>query len=211
VAFFRFRRSIRLLPGLRLNIGKRSASLSMGVRGAHVTLGKTGVRTTVGVFLLLGVAFAARGELGPADFMQHCRDGEQPAQENNEVFCDSDAHVNGMCTFGNAKSPVIRVPVRGTSKLIVSGRVGEFTCTSRESEDSSDWDGAASRFATGRSNTRDNDPRGKIVVMPSAEHPDARIGENPDDELERFMEELRSYKPTREDIERLRKTLPPRE
>ena len=49
MAFFRFRRSIRLLPGLRLNIGKRSASLSMGVRGAHVTLGKTGVRTTVGI------------------------------------------------------------------------------------------------------------------------------------------------------------------
>jgi hypothetical protein len=49
MGFFRFRRSFGLLPGLRLNIGKRSASLSVGVRGAHVTFGKSGARTTVGL------------------------------------------------------------------------------------------------------------------------------------------------------------------
>ena len=46
---FRFRRSIRILPGIRLNVGKRGASVSMGVRGAHVTLGPKGARTTLGV------------------------------------------------------------------------------------------------------------------------------------------------------------------
>jgi len=46
---FRFRRSIRILPGLRLNFGKRGVSTSIGVRGAHVTFGKTGTRTTVGL------------------------------------------------------------------------------------------------------------------------------------------------------------------
>ncbi len=46
---FRFRRSIRLLPGLRLNLGKRGVSVSAGVRGAHVTIGKDGTRTTVGI------------------------------------------------------------------------------------------------------------------------------------------------------------------
>ena len=45
---FRFRRSIRILPGVRVNLGKRGVSTSIGVRGAHVTLGKTGTRTTVG-------------------------------------------------------------------------------------------------------------------------------------------------------------------
>jgi hypothetical protein len=29
---FRFRRSIKVLPGIRLNLGKRSASMSLGVR-----------------------------------------------------------------------------------------------------------------------------------------------------------------------------------
>jgi len=49
MAFFRFRRSIGILPGLRINIGKRGASLSVGVRGAHMTFGKAGTRTTVGI------------------------------------------------------------------------------------------------------------------------------------------------------------------
>jgi Protein of unknown function (DUF4236) len=46
---FRFHRSIKILPGIRLNFGKRGISTSIGVRGAHVTFGKTGTRTTVGL------------------------------------------------------------------------------------------------------------------------------------------------------------------
>ena len=46
---FRFRRSVKILPGIRLNFGERGVSTSIGVRGAHVTLGKTGIRTTVGL------------------------------------------------------------------------------------------------------------------------------------------------------------------
>ena len=50
MGFFRFRRSIRLMPGIRINLGKRSASVSIGVQGAHVTLGgPQGTRTTVGL------------------------------------------------------------------------------------------------------------------------------------------------------------------
>jgi len=49
MGFFRFRSSIRIAPGLRLNLGKRSASVSAGVRGAHVTVGEKGTRTTVGI------------------------------------------------------------------------------------------------------------------------------------------------------------------
>ena len=46
---FRFHRSVKILPGIRLNFGKRGVSTSIGVRGAHVTFGKTGTRTTVGL------------------------------------------------------------------------------------------------------------------------------------------------------------------
>jgi hypothetical protein len=46
---FRFRRSIKFLPGIRLNFGKRGISTSIGVRGAHVTFGNSGTRTTVGL------------------------------------------------------------------------------------------------------------------------------------------------------------------
>jgi hypothetical protein len=44
---FRFRRSVRLAPGLRINIGKSGVSASVGGRGAHVTVGHGHTRTTV--------------------------------------------------------------------------------------------------------------------------------------------------------------------
>ena len=49
MGFLRFRRSIKLFPGLRWNIGKKSSSLSIGGRGAHYTVGTSGSRTTVGI------------------------------------------------------------------------------------------------------------------------------------------------------------------
>jgi hypothetical protein len=49
MGYFHFRRSIRILPGLRINIGKRGVSTSIGVRGAHVTVGHGKVRETVGI------------------------------------------------------------------------------------------------------------------------------------------------------------------
>ena len=42
---FSFRRSIRLAPGVRLSLGKRGLSTSLGGRGAHVTVGRK-TRTT---------------------------------------------------------------------------------------------------------------------------------------------------------------------
>lgn len=47
--FFRFRRSIKLFPGVRWNFEKKSSSLSFGVRGAHYTVGTRGSRTAVGI------------------------------------------------------------------------------------------------------------------------------------------------------------------
>jgi hypothetical protein len=46
---FRFRRTIRLLPGVRLNIGKSGASVSVGGRGASVNISKRGVYGTAGI------------------------------------------------------------------------------------------------------------------------------------------------------------------
>src|SRR5262245_45052595 len=43
---YRFRKSITLLPGVRVNVSKSGASLSLGPKGATVNLGKGGVRGT---------------------------------------------------------------------------------------------------------------------------------------------------------------------
>ena len=45
---FRFRRRIRILPGLWLNASKSGLSTSVGKRGANVTVGHGQTRTTVG-------------------------------------------------------------------------------------------------------------------------------------------------------------------
>lgn len=46
---FRFRKSFRLLPGIRLNLSKSGMSTSIGRRGATVNLSERGARGTVGL------------------------------------------------------------------------------------------------------------------------------------------------------------------
>lgn len=46
---FRFRRSVKIMPGVRVNFGKRGVSMSAGVRGATVTVGRRGVYGNVGL------------------------------------------------------------------------------------------------------------------------------------------------------------------
>src|SRR6266545_4747259 len=46
---FRFRKSIKILPGVKLNLSKSGISTSLGKRGASINIGKRGVRTTVGI------------------------------------------------------------------------------------------------------------------------------------------------------------------
>ena len=45
----RFRRRIKLLPGVHLNISRSGISTSVGVRGASVTLGKRGTYANTGI------------------------------------------------------------------------------------------------------------------------------------------------------------------
>jgi hypothetical protein len=46
---WRFRKSFKIAPGVRWNIGKRGSSFSFGGKGFTVNVGKKGARTTVGI------------------------------------------------------------------------------------------------------------------------------------------------------------------
>ena len=48
---FHFRKSIKLLPGIRLNLSKSGVSASNGKPDATVNISKRGTRGTVGAFL----------------------------------------------------------------------------------------------------------------------------------------------------------------
>ncbi len=56
----RFRRSLRLAPGVRLNFSRGAPSLSLGPRGASVTIGRRGVFGNVGI---PGTGLATRARL----------------------------------------------------------------------------------------------------------------------------------------------------
>lgn len=49
VGFFRFRRSIKIAPGIKINLNKKSTSLTIGRRGVHTTINGSGVRNTIGL------------------------------------------------------------------------------------------------------------------------------------------------------------------
>jgi hypothetical protein len=46
---WRFRRTMQITPGLRLNLSRSGPSVSFGPRGLHYTVGMKGTRTTVGI------------------------------------------------------------------------------------------------------------------------------------------------------------------
>jgi hypothetical protein len=46
---FRFRRSIKIAPGIKLNLGKTGGSFSFGCRGSTVTIGRGGTFANVGI------------------------------------------------------------------------------------------------------------------------------------------------------------------
>ena len=46
---FRFRKSIKLAPGIKLNLSKSGISTSIGVKGAQITRGNDKTRVTVGL------------------------------------------------------------------------------------------------------------------------------------------------------------------
>jgi Protein of unknown function (DUF4236) len=49
MGFFRFRRSIKIAPGVRINLSKSGVSTSIGTRGATVNVRGDRVRETVGI------------------------------------------------------------------------------------------------------------------------------------------------------------------
>ena len=61
----RFRRRIRLIPGVHLNVGKTGLSLSAGMRGASITAGRRGLYSNIGA-PGTGLSFRSRLDGGHA-------------------------------------------------------------------------------------------------------------------------------------------------
>jgi hypothetical protein len=76
---FRFRKSIKIFPGLRLNLSKSGVSASIGTRGATVNVSERGTKATVG---LPGTGLSYSEQLSKPE--QHgSAPAEQPQDENS--------------------------------------------------------------------------------------------------------------------------------
>ncbi|WP_419671252.1 DUF4236 domain-containing protein [Aliarcobacter butzleri] len=46
---FRFRKSIKIIPGVRVNLSSKGASLNVGPRGSSFSIGKQGIYSNVSI------------------------------------------------------------------------------------------------------------------------------------------------------------------
>lgn len=102
---FRFRNTIRIAPGIRLNLGKRGVSLSTGVRGASVTLGKNGVWGNAG---LPGTGMSYRTRLS-----------ESPSHQRRvKRHASSDANIHSIKAVADLSEIKWEIDERGKVLLI---------------------------------------------------------------------------------------------
>ncbi|MCX6096746.1 MAG: DUF4236 domain-containing protein [Candidatus Bipolaricaulota bacterium] len=96
----RFRKSVKLAPGLRLNMSKSGMSLTAGPRGASVTFGKQGAYANVGV---PGTGISVRQRLGASST---ARQGSpsSPATKQIQIGLRDDGKVTLRDVDGNPLS-----------------------------------------------------------------------------------------------------------
>ncbi len=68
----RFRKSIKLFPGAKINIGKTGIGISTGIKGAHIGINKRGMYTDVGI-----------PGTGVSNFQYIGKEQSQPAPKRN--------------------------------------------------------------------------------------------------------------------------------
>lgn len=61
---FRFRKSFKIAPGVRLNIGKKSVGISAGVKGARVSVNSSGRKTTTVGLPGTGLSYSKTEKIG---------------------------------------------------------------------------------------------------------------------------------------------------
>jgi hypothetical protein len=107
---FRFRRSVRIMPGVRLNLSKSGISTSLGGRGATLNIGRRGTRATVGIpgtGLSYSTRLSGAARHRPAEVMT---DADAPAAAQGSpllgwLTLGGVLLALGMCVSGRSSAP----------------------------------------------------------------------------------------------------------
>ena len=68
---YRFRKSVKIAPGVRLNIGKKSVGISAGVKGARVSVNSSGRKTTTVGLPGTGLSYSKTEKIGGSKTSTH--------------------------------------------------------------------------------------------------------------------------------------------
>jgi hypothetical protein len=108
---FRFRRSVKILPGVRLNFSKSGVSTSFGGRGYTVNVGKRGITRTVGL-PGTGLSITSRVATEPTNLLTQTTNGEElnlqpgrfglPLRNRTRTIM---FWLSGACALGGAAFP----------------------------------------------------------------------------------------------------------
>lgn len=79
---FRFRKSIKIAPGVRLNVGKKGGSFTVGRRGSSVNFGSRGVHSNVGI---PGTGLSYRSKIAGSTSKTQSRSSATPSSQSNAV------------------------------------------------------------------------------------------------------------------------------
>lgn len=124
---FRFRKSFKILPGVKINVGKTGISTSVGTRGAHVTVGKNGARASVGI-PGTGLSYSQKISDGTplaAQEEQTCTrseiDHDAQIKENIEQIQQSYKRGKNLYTWDNIKTLLLHVIALPSLAFLVVG------------------------------------------------------------------------------------------
>lgn len=80
-----FRKRIKILPGLTLNVSKSGTSWSVGPKGAKINMGKRGTYLTTGI---LGTGIYSRTKINSNKRKIACQQKELKRQQENNAIRD---------------------------------------------------------------------------------------------------------------------------
>lgn len=120
----RFRRSVRLFPGVRLNFSRSGVSTSIGLRGATVTLGPGGTYANVGI---PGTGISYRSRLGTptraSPVVEPSRDWQPPTHPSRpgSIFNPGIASIPGTeVEVASAEVSTLTSPGLGELKQLIN-------------------------------------------------------------------------------------------
>lgn len=95
---FRFRKSVKIAPGLKINFGKKSTSVTMGGKGMHYTVSSTGRRTASVGLPGTGLSYSTTTskKRGAKSSQARTQNTSHPSDPNHEL--DQSAKKRCGCT-----------------------------------------------------------------------------------------------------------------